>query len=159
VATAGDIADYFRLPPAEVIAALTAINAQQVSVAGWTEAAWLTDDAEAHAVIDEEAVCVVSPLDSLCWTRGRQQRLFGKNYLLEAYKPIGKREFGYFGMPVILGSRMVGRVAPRRKGSNVSIENLQIDEPYGDALETRVLAEVARVARATYITAKEAAIL
>lgn len=39
------------------------------------------------------------------------QRLFGIEYLPEAYEPAAKGECGCFGMPVLAGTEITGRVS------------------------------------------------
>ena len=59
---------------------------------------------------------LLSPFDSLIWYRERVERLFGLRHRLEAYTPKAKRVYGYFAMPVLAGTRIVGLVDPGRQG-------------------------------------------
>jgi uncharacterized protein YcaQ len=127
VATASDIADYFRLPPADVEAALSELDPPRVSVEGWNEPAWTCSrQGEAGASAEPTAL---SPFDSLVWYRPRQRRLFGRSWVLEAYKPAAKRSFGYFGMPILAGTELTGRIAARRVGGALVVEAVEWDEP------------------------------
>ncbi len=74
-------------------------------------------------------VVPLSPFDSLVWYRPRLQRLFGKAYLLEAYKPAAKRTFGHYFVPILVGNRIVGRVSPRRSKGTLIIEAQEFDSP------------------------------
>lgn len=86
---------------------------------------------EAHSASWETgSITLLSPFDSLIWTRSRQRELFGKDYRLEVYKPAHKREFGYFGMPILCDERIIGRVAARVKDGGVTIENLEVDKGF-----------------------------
>ena len=62
---------------------------------------------------------LLSPFDSLIWDRPRTERLFGFRHRLEAYTPRDKRLFGYFAMPVLAGTKMVGLVDPGRDGKTL----------------------------------------
>lgn len=127
IATTDDVADYFRLPARSVARHLEALpGIQPARVEGWTEPAWITEQALDCPLLDEDACTPLSPFDSLLWYRPRMRRLFGVEYLLEAYKPAVKRECGYFGMPVLAGDRIVGRLAVRVSKSMAVIEGHQL---------------------------------
>lgn len=128
VATTKDVADYFRIDPAAAAQVLSDSNARPVSVEGSADV-WYVSPGATVGAFDADSLLPLSPLDSLVWTRRRQQALFGKSYLLESYKSPAKREFGYFGMPLLRGTELVGRVAARRKGMELRIEALQTDYP------------------------------
>ena len=54
----------------------------------------------------------LSPLDPVS-ARGRAKPLFGFDYVWEVYKPVEKRLFGYYTMPILWGDRLVGRFDPK----------------------------------------------
>ena len=54
----------------------------------------------------------LSPLDPVS-ARGRAKPLFGFDYVWEVYKPVSKRTFGYYTMPILWGDRLVGRFDPK----------------------------------------------
>lgn len=55
----------------------------------------------------EEAV-FLAPLDQVS-ARGRAKVLFGFDYVWEVYKPLEKRKYGYYVLPILWGERLVGR--------------------------------------------------
>ncbi|MEU8048419.1 DNA glycosylase AlkZ-like family protein [Micromonospora haikouensis] len=127
IGTADDIADYFRLPKPAVTAALRDIpDAEPVAVQGWTEPAWITSAARQQVPLDDDACTPLSPFDSLIWHRPRARRLFGVDYVLEAYKPAAQRECGYFGMPVLAGTDIIGRIALRASKGTAHLEGQQL---------------------------------
>jgi uncharacterized protein YcaQ len=128
--TAADIADYFRLHEAQVHPVLNTLpGLREISVDGWQEPAWaFEDDLDALPRLTGavETWIPLSPFDSLIWTRPRMRRLFGVEYLLEAYKPAAQRTCGYFGMPILSPGGVVGRVAVRRRNGNLIIEGTEL---------------------------------
>ncbi|MCB9417026.1 MAG: YcaQ family DNA glycosylase [Mycolicibacterium sp.] len=112
VGTEADIRDYFRLRPAEVRPALTALvdsgDLEPVEVAGWTAPAYL----RAGQIVPraERGTALLCPFDPLIFFRPRVERLWGFEYRIEIYTPAAKRKYGYYVWPFLLDGRLVGRV-------------------------------------------------
>ncbi|MDA5147330.1 winged helix DNA-binding domain-containing protein [Streptomyces sp. AD681] len=150
VATAGDIADYFRLPLSKVTAILADLEeAEPALVEGWTEPAWVSGSARDLPLVDDETCTPLSPFDSLIWHRPRMRRLFGVEYLLEAYKPAAKRQCGYFAMPVLVGSTITGRIAVRISKGTAVVEGHQLIDGHDLSHLNRALATICEWAKAT----------
>jgi hypothetical protein len=62
------------------------------------------------------AVRILAPFDPLVWDRHRFEHLWGWKYRFEAYTPVKKRVRGYYAMPLLFGSAVVGWV-------NASVES------------------------------------
>jgi len=117
VATAGDLAVYKGLPTAVVRRVLGDTDLVAVTVEGWAKPAFAAPGAT--DVLDRRVrgrSLLISPFDSLAWDRARTERLFGFQHRLEAYVPRHKRVYGYFAMPVLGGTTLVGLVDPGRRG-------------------------------------------
>lgn len=56
---------------------------------------------------DLDLVHILSPFDPLIIQRKRLKAIFGYEHAFEAYLPKEKRVFGYFGLPVLAGDRIV----------------------------------------------------
>lgn len=65
---------------------------------------------------------ILSPFDNLVIDRLRLQRLFGYDYRLECYLPPARRIFGYFCLPLLLGTRFVGRLDARADRTSGMLE-------------------------------------
>jgi hypothetical protein len=139
VGTAADLADYHRLRPAEAKAALAEAVAagllQEVAVAGWTRPAYLLPGTRVPRRVAHPPV-LLSPFDSLIWSRERTERLFGFRYRLEVYVPAARRVHGYYTMPVLATGRLVARVDPKhdRQAGRLLLRNLLL-EPAVDPAE------------------------
>ncbi|HEY2887349.1 MAG TPA: crosslink repair DNA glycosylase YcaQ family protein, partial [Candidatus Limnocylindrales bacterium] len=81
------------------------------------------------ATTTEEAT-FLSPLDPVS-ARGRAKPLFGFDYVWEVYKPVEKRLFGYYTMPILWGDRLVGRFDPKldRSTGTLLILGLWLEDP------------------------------
>jgi uncharacterized protein len=133
VATASDLADYFRLRPGDARAALAeAVGSgllQEVAVAGWTKPAYVLPQTRVPRRVAHPPV-LLSPFDSLIWSRERTERLFGFRYRLEVYVPAGRRVHGYYTMPVLMGGRLVARVDPKhdRQAGRLLLRGLHLED-------------------------------
>jgi uncharacterized protein YcaQ len=117
VGTEADIAVYHGVPRPLVRSVLSSSGLVKVAVEGWQQPGWA--DPAALASLGKRAAdrsVLLSPFDSLIWHRDRVERLFGLRHRLEAYTPKAKRQFGYFAMPVLGGTKLVGLVDPGRDG-------------------------------------------
>jgi uncharacterized protein len=117
VATEADLAVYHGVPRALVRRVRALSGLTEVSVAGWKQAAYADPGAlSAVGTRIRGRTVMLSPFDSLIWYRERLERLFDVRHRLEAYTPKQKRIYGYFAMPVLDGTRIVGLVDPGRRG-------------------------------------------
>ena len=112
IATAADLADYYRMPIREARPRLAELveagELREVRVEGWGAPAYLHREARVPRSID--AASLLSPFDPLVWYRPRAQRLFQFEYRIEIFVPQPQRKWGYYVLPFLLGERLVARV-------------------------------------------------
>src|SRR6266851_298082 len=125
VATSIEMADYFRLKPAEQVkAALAELLADErilkIEVEGWGKPAYTTAAAlNGPLTTPEHRPTLLAPFDNLLWERNRVERIFGFHYRVEIYVPEPKRQFGYFVLPLLVRGGLHGRA------------DLKLDRPAG----------------------------
>ena len=123
IASTNDIADYYRMRPAEArprIAELVEEGAlQEVSVEGWECRAWLATGARSPRTIP--GASLLSPFDPMIWYRPRGERLFGFEYRIEIYVPAAKRRWGYYVLPFREGDRITARVDLKADRKNAAL--------------------------------------
>jgi uncharacterized protein YcaQ len=148
VATAQEMADYFRLIPVEgPREALKGLVADeeivQIKVEGWAKSAYvLADTLDAQASIPSHRPTFVAPFDNLMWERSRVERIFGFHYRIEIYTPGPKRQYGYYVMPLLAHGTFCGRADLKldRAGSVLQVKGLWLQgaepEEAQEAIET-----------------------
>ncbi len=144
VASAADLSMYHGVPRAMVLRALPETELVPVSVEGWKQPAFA--DPAALAALGKRArgkSVMLSPFDSLIWFRDRVERLFGLRHRLEAYTPKEKRVYGYFAMPVLGGTRLVGLVDPGRLDDALVAKQVTLLDPSAVDHVARALLEAA----------------
>ncbi len=109
----------------------------QISVSGVPQTYYTTSSTlEALAARRITAnVHLLSPFDNLVVQRKRIRQLFGSDYQLECFVPAAKRQFGYYCLPILYGTDIVGRLDPTadRKTKTLVIKALHIEAPIRDA--------------------------
>jgi hypothetical protein len=153
VATEADIAVYHGLPRPLTRRVLPSTSLVRVAVEGWRQPGFA--DPAALGALDTRArgrSVLLSPFDSLLWYRERVERLFGLRHRLEAYTPKAKRTYGYFAMPVLAGTRIVGLVDPGRRGEVLVGKQVTLLDPRASEHVARALLEAASWVGCTRVT-------
>ena len=125
IATARDIADYYRTKPADAQRRADELVErgllERVTVDGWKQPAYILAGARIPKSIDRTAL--LTPFDPLVWDRKRALRTFGFDYKIEIYVPAPKRVYGYYVLPFLRGERIVARVDVKadRKASTLHV--------------------------------------
>jgi hypothetical protein len=83
----------------------------------------------------EDGVRFIAPLDPLLWARTGLKRLWDFEYTWEVYKPVSKRRWGYYVLPILYQDRFVARFDGRYDRSEKTLHVLTYhEEPNGLAL-------------------------
>jgi hypothetical protein len=113
VATADDLADYYRIRMPQARPLIDGLAAQgrliEVEVPGWGRPAYLHPEASLPRRVEGRAT-LLSPFDNLIWYRDRVERLWDFHYRIEIYVPEPKRVHGYYVLPFLLDGDLVARV-------------------------------------------------
>jgi uncharacterized protein len=62
-------------------------------------------EAQCH---EQRQARLLAPFDPLVWDRNRFEQLWGWAYRFEAYTPAAKRKLGYYALPLLVGTQVVG---------------------------------------------------
>jgi len=150
VATAADLADYFRMSPAETRARIAELVDEgellPVEVEGWGRPALL--HAAARSPRRVQAQALLSPFDNLIWFRQRTERLFGVRVRLEIYTPAHKRTHGYYVLPFLQGETIAARVDLKadRKASALLVQAAHAEPQATPETPARLAAELRAMA-------------
>lgn len=84
------------------------------------------------------AAVALSPFDNLLCDRRRTETVFGFSHRLEIYVPAGRRRWGYYVLPILVGERLVARAdAALDRGTGVLRVHRLHREPGADDREAR----------------------
>jgi len=108
---------------------------------------WRVDPAQLGQPFTGRAA-LLSPFDRLIHDRKRMTELFQFDYQLEMYKPVAKRRWGYFALPVLHGDRLVGKLdaTADRKTGVLRVNALHQDFPWTPQTARAVHAEITDLA-------------
>lgn len=132
VATAPDLADYYRMRPADARDRISELvdsgELVPAEVEGWDACAYVDPTAECPAEISGSSL--LSPFDPVVWFRPRAERMFDFHYRIEIYVPAAKRRWGYYVLPFLLGDRIVARVDLKadRPACRLLVQKLHLED-------------------------------
>ncbi|MFJ6654077.1 DNA glycosylase AlkZ-like family protein [Microbacterium sp. NPDC091313] len=108
-------------------------------------------DPDAVAALDDDGdgrVAFLNPYDSLLFDRPRLAELFGFEYVLEQFKPVAARRYGYFAHPILIGDRFLGMLAAEldRTAHVLRVRAIHRFETWDDLDDEMVHAEIGDLA-------------
>lgn len=126
VATVPDLRRHYRLTADQVRVGLEGAGAVVVRVEGWGEDAYALAEPETAevATTPTRGSRLIGPFDNLLRNRKRAARIFGYEYLFEAYVPKAKRTYGAYVMSVLHGDRFVARADAQRIGRDLHLHRV-----------------------------------
>jgi uncharacterized protein len=91
---------------------------------------------------------LLSPFDRLVQDRKRLDQLFDFDYLLEMYKPVEQRIWGYYALPILHGDRLVGKLDATAEPEEGVLRVDRVHEDFDWPADTRdaVTAEIEELA-------------
>lgn len=91
------------------------------------------------------AVRLLAPFDPVVWDRRRFEHLWGWTYRFEAYTPLAKRVRGYYALPLLWGSAVIGWANVRSTASDLEFEfGFIAQKPRSRDFDRELAAEIER---------------
>ena len=134
-------------PEAPMEPAVVGTVGEPATVEG-TKSTWRVDPAYLDGDPFEGRAALLSPFDRLVHDRGRAQDLFQYEYQLEMYKPVAKRRWGYYALPILYGDQLVGKLdaTADRKAGVLTVNAVHQDIPFTKEMSVAIDAEIASLA-------------
>jgi uncharacterized protein YcaQ len=109
---------------------------------------WRVDPAQLGQPFRGRAA-LLSPFDRLVYDRKRMLELFEFDYNLEMYKPVAKRRWGYYALPILYGDQLVGKLdaTADRKAGVLRVDAVHEDVPFTKAMTAAVAREIRDLAK------------
>lgn len=148
VATPGELAAYWGIV-SPIQARQWCASQPRLRDSAGREALAVSDWKErAAAVKIPRRVRLLAPFDPILRDRARASRLFNFDYRFEAFVPAARRQHGYYTLPILDGSELVGRVTPKldRKSGQLRVLSVHWENPPSAARLARYQEALQRLA-------------
>ncbi|HUB22420.1 MAG TPA: crosslink repair DNA glycosylase YcaQ family protein [Streptosporangiaceae bacterium] len=123
-------------------------QAGEEAVVEGVKGSWRVDPAQLGQPFSGRAA-LLSPFDRLVHDRKRTTELFGFDYQLEMYKPVAKRRWGYYALPILYGDALVGKLDAQadRPAGVLRVRAIHQDVPFTRAMTEAIGREIEALAR------------
>ncbi|QZN86661.1 DNA glycosylase AlkZ-like family protein [Cellulomonas sp. C5510] len=122
VATTEEVATYYHLRADLVAATLRSRGHARARIEGWPDTAWVLEPAATRTA--QPRPRLIGPFDNLIRDRARTRRLFGFDYVFEAYKPAARRRYGPYALAVLVDDDLVARAGIQRQGRSLTLQQV-----------------------------------
>lgn len=112
----------------------------EISIEGIKETFYIPSQALSYQIEVIDQISFIAPLDNMLWDRNLISAIFDFDYTWEVYVPKHKREYGYYVLPILKGSNMIGRIEfdQQRGDQTLKIINIWL-EPHIKITKTLAL--------------------
>lgn len=123
-------------------------DAGEPAVVEGVKGEWRVDPAQLGQPFSGRAA-LLSPFDRLVHDRKRVLELFEYEYQLEMYKPVEKRRWGYYALPILYGDRLVGKLdaTADHKAGVLRVDAIHEDVAFNKTMTGAVRREIKDLAR------------
>jgi uncharacterized protein YcaQ len=123
-------------------------DAGEPAVVEGVKGEWRVDPSYLEGTFEGRAA-LLSPFDRLVADRLRIAELFEFDYLLEMYKPVAKRRWGYYALPILYGDRLVGKLdaTADRSAGRLLVHAVHEDTTFTSTMTSAVWTEIKDLAR------------
>lgn len=100
-------------------------------------------------------ISFIAPLDNLIWDRELLKELYQFDYIWEVYTPIKKRKWGYYVLPILRGSRFIGRIEFHKHRNNdpLHVKQILLEDHIKETKQLKKELQIALNRFATYLGA------
>ncbi|MCD4826391.1 MAG: winged helix DNA-binding domain-containing protein [Acholeplasmataceae bacterium] len=102
---------------------------KEVKIDGISEIFYIPTTALSYPVEVMDQISFLAPLDNMLWDRALILKIFDFDYTWEVYVPQEKRKYGYYVLPILKGSDLIGRIEfdKQRKNDPLKVIHLWLE--------------------------------
>ena len=104
----------------------------EIAIEGIEDIFYIPTEAINYTINLNNRITILAPLDNLLWDRALINSLFNFKYTWEVYVPKSKRKFGYYVLPLLRGSELIGRIEfdKQRNNEPLKVMNLWMESKF-----------------------------
>lgn len=99
---------------------------KEVSIEGLAETFYIPSIALTYEIEVIDQISFIAPLDNMLWDRALISKLFNFDYTWEVYVPKVIRKYGYYVLPILKGSDIIGRIEFDKQRSEEPLKVINI---------------------------------